>query len=72
MEELYDPINFDAFFANDYGGFGGGADSRKLGMGGRGGRGGGMGGRGAPPMRGGAPPPLGAMRGDMMGAPGEN
>ena len=36
----YDPINFDAFYANEYGGYGG----SELGMGGRGGRGGGRGG----------------------------
>ena len=25
-DEVYDPINFDAFFATEYGGFGGGSD----------------------------------------------
>jgi len=67
LEELYNPINFDAFFANDYGGFGGGAASHK--MGGMPGRGrGGMPPRGGPMGRGG--PMMGGMRGDMMGGPG--
>merc|ERR1719391_1212928 len=45
MEQLYDPLNYDSFFAGDYGGFGGGADGRKMpsrGRGGHVGRGGAM------------------------------
>jgi hypothetical protein len=41
--EPYDPINFDAFFASDYGGYGGGSDGS--GGGRRGGAGGSGGGR---------------------------
>jgi len=53
-DEVYDPINFDAFFATEYGGFGGGSDQKMASRGGRGGGG----------MRG------GPMGGGMRGGPG--
>jgi len=45
MNQPYDPINFDGFFANEYGGFGSDMDARGASFPGRGG-GGGRGGMG--------------------------